>query len=838
MASRFFSPCIYPMRSIVGITMTILLCLSFVSLQAQTVQGNILRGIVYAPTDNGVAPKPGVVVSLRNSATGMVQKIQSNRAGVFQFSMLPVGQFIITYSGIDIQSISKPLTVSQGTFILADTLTASTINFNEVTVFGASRRQQKVTEAPASVSVVSADDIKRGIAHGQTAKVLEGIVGVDVAQSGMNDFNVNMRGFNNSINRRVLVLIDGRDPSTPLLNLMEWNSLSASLSDIAQMDVVRGPGSALYGANAYNGVINMTTYSPRQVLGTRINATIGEFQTVRGDIRHAGEIGKFSYKLTLGASQQLNHTIVSRLRDTSQTNFGLEYPGLAFDVRPLNDVDRKPFWYTGTARIDYNFDDDHRLVAEGGYSYSGNEFYVNQTGRILIPIAQKPFVRLAYNSPEWNIQAHWNNRTTPVPQLVYNALATSAEQSDVVMIDAQYNKTLLDDRLRLILGASHEYQGVNTTLVGAVPLLAPDNIHHNYSGVYSQVEFALTPTLNIVGAARIDRSTFFDTQFSPKLGVVWEAVQDHTLRFTVNRSFLRPSYPDAGRRSPAGLPVNVASISQTVNQQVSALTGRPLQDIFGLSSLPQWNLGNPTIQPETAVSFEVGYKGIINNRWFITADVYYNRRSNFISTPLGGLAQNVFTPVRANTGDGTANRLADSLLRTALNRVNPLFYDRLALDMGFGGTARPALIIAPRNIGLINEYGLELAGNYFVNDHLSLQANYAYLATGVVENDVPTQRIQPNTSPHRITLGATYTIPNLFDINAQFRYVEAFPWVAGLFEGMVPSYAVMNLNARYTLNHYCSVQLNIFNLLDREHYQIFGGSILRRYSTLTVAVTL
>ncbi len=800
-------------------------------------QGAVLRGTIVLVSENTTVIKPGVLVSLTNTATKRIQKIQSNQQGLFQFSGLSAGSYILQYSGIDIQRIEKTIVIDRQDITLRDTLVASTVNFNEVTVFGASRRQQKITEAPASVSVVTAEDIKRGAAHGQTAKLFEGIVGVDVAQSGMNDFNVNMRGFNNSINRRVLVLIDGRDPSTPLLNLMEWNSLSSSISDIAQIDVVRGPGSALYGANAYNGVINMTTYAPRQVLGTRINATMGEFETFRGDIRHAGEFGKFSYKLTFGASRQLNHTLVSRLRDTTLPNNGLEYAGLAFDVRPLGETDRKPFWYTGGVRLDYNVDDDHRIVAEGGYSYSGNEFYVNQTGRILIPIAQKPFLRLAYNSPEWNIQAHWNSRNTPTPQLVYNAAATSAEQSNVFVVDAQYNTLLLEDRLRVIAGVSHEQQAVNTTLVGALPLLAPDDIRHNYSGLYTQLEYKLSPTLQIVGAGRVDRSTFFDTQFSPKLALVWEIMQDHVLRFTVNRCFLRPSYPDASRRSPAGLPVNVAALSQSVNQQVSALTGRPLQDIFGLTSLPQWNLGNPTIQPETAVSYELGYKGIINKSFFVTVDAYYNRRSNFISTPLGGLATNVFTPIRANTNDANTNRIADSLLRVGLNRINPLFYDRLALDMGFGGTRSPALVIAPRNIGLINEYGLEVAGNYYVNDHLSFQANYAYLSTSVVENDVPAQRIQPNTSPHRITLGATYTVPNLFDINAQFRYVETFTWIAGLFEGTVPAYAVMNLNARYTVNANLTFQLNIFNLLDREHYQIFGGTVLRRYSTLTASVT-
>ena len=112
----------------------------------------------------------------------------------------------------------------------------------EFTVYGASRIQQKITDAPAAISVLLPKEITRAASHGQVAKSIENIQGVDVVQSGMNDFNVNMRGFNNSINRRVLILLDGRDPSTPLLNLVEWNSFQTNMGDIAHIEVVRGPG--------------------------------------------------------------------------------------------------------------------------------------------------------------------------------------------------------------------------------------------------------------------------------------------------------------------------------------------------------------------------------------------------------------------------------------------------------------------------------------------------------------------------------------------------------------------------------------------------------------------
>lgn len=718
---------------------------------------------------------------------------------------------------------------------------------DEVTVFGAARREQKITEAPAAISTILPEDLKKAQSHGQIGKVLEGLQGVDVVQSGMNDFNINTRGFNNSINRRMLVLIDGRDPSTPLLNLVEWNSFQSDLSDIKSIEVVRGPGSALYGSNAYNGVINITTYSPKDVLGTRVSVTGGEFETYRLNGRYAASVGdNITFKLSMGYSSQRQSWVTSR--DVSKGG-SLEYLGLAPDLADLasgpagtyragmpnrilnidsliNEHKIATNIY-GTARVDYSLSSNEKVLAEIGYSHYGNEYFVNQTGRILIPDVEKPFARLAYNSPRFNIQGHWYRRNTPIPQIVMNARATSAERSDVYVLDAQWNDNFIDNKLKVILGASHEYQHVNTSILGALPLLSPDNLHNNFSGIYGQAEYSLLDNLQIVGALRYDRSTFFNEQISPKAAIVYTPVSGHTVRGTVNRSFLRPSYGDLYRRSPAGGAVNVAKIDSIV----SALAG---VNKLGLTNLPQWNLGNKEITPEVSMSYEFGYKGIITKELFVTVDAYYNRRSNFISNPLGGIAQDVYKPLTYG------NAKADSIFTAELQKQTKngaMGINRLSSDPVTGS---PALIIAPTNIGLVNEYGVEFGTNYYATDELLVTANYAWLGTEVEENKVSANKILPNTSPHRVTLGISYKEQDTYDVGLQFRYVEGFQWIAGLFEGSVPSYAVMNLNAGYNFGdvlvtgHNIRLGVNVFNLLDRRHYQIFGGTILQRYTTATL----
>src|SRR4030095_9321429 len=96
---------------------------------------------------------------------------------------------------------------------------------------------------------------------GQAPLMLYSVPGVDLVQNGMTDFNVNARGFNSSLTRRVLVLQDGRDVAIAFLGSTEWNAMGVGFDEFSRVEMVRGPGSALYGMNAFSGVLNLTTLS-------------------------------------------------------------------------------------------------------------------------------------------------------------------------------------------------------------------------------------------------------------------------------------------------------------------------------------------------------------------------------------------------------------------------------------------------------------------------------------------------------------------------------------------------------------------------------------------------
>lgn len=798
-----------------------------------------IEGTVRSSGTNDVLKGITIALIERNKLTS------TDKEGSFTFTNLAPGTYSIKASGIGWNAETQQIEVTADKpAVLTFALQESVKNMGEVIVYGASRQPEKLTTAPAAIAVVTPAQLERASGHDQLGKTMEHIVGIDVVQSGSNDFNINARGFNNSINRRMLVLVDGRDPSTPLLNLNEWNSVTSLLGDVSSIEVVRGPGSALYGPNAYNGVVNIRTTDPLEVQGTRINLTGGEWETFRGSIRHAGRFGDFAYKLSFGASTQLNYSIVSRMKDTTKPNNGLEYPGLAYDVRPLTENARNPYAYIGTARLDYHLDPTSRIVSEFGYSNSGNDFYVNQTGRILIQEVSRPFARLAYNSEHINVQAGWQQRYVPVAQLVYNANATSGEWSNVYQIDAQWNSWLMDSTVRVILGAQHEQQFVNTTYdyeidttavprQSRLPLLSPDDQRGIFTGVYGQAEWQANSMLKVVGAIRVDGSNYYDTQVSPKLALVLEPMRGHTVRATYNHSFLRPSFADFYRKSPAGPPVNLTRVESNVDSITSVIVGESVSSNLNLSAATaQWNLGNPTLAPEKANSFEIGYRATPSEKLFVEVNAYWNQRSNFISNPLGGLAPNVYPPVKSNTGNASYDAIADSILAVELAKINPAYPSRLSEYQG-----NPTLVVAPRNIAVVDEYGVEVGATYFLTSELSVSANYAYLKSEVQDNEVSTLKILPNTSPHRINGAIEYVKPGMFDAGIQIRYVEGFQWIAGTVEGPVPSYAVVNLNAGYFILPELRVGINAFNLLDRAHYEIFGGTILRRQVTGSVSYT-
>ncbi len=156
--------------------------------------------------------------------------------------------------------------------------------------------------------------------------------------------------------------------------------------------------------------------------------------------------------------------------------------------------------------------------------------------------------------------------------------------------------------------------------------------------------------------------------------------------------------------------------------------------------------------------------------------------------------------------------------------------DRARLSI-FNG--QPAFVVSNTNIGKVDEYGVELTAFYKISNNLSAKIDYSYFGYEVVENK-SSQPLLPNTAPHRANLSLSYVQPNTYDVTLDVYYSHKFDWLAGTFQGKVPSYTILNLNAGYEITNNLSLGINVYNLLNKKHYQIFGGTFVPRIATAKI----
>jgi iron complex outermembrane receptor protein len=153
-----------------------------------------------------------------------------------------------------------------------------------VRVTSAAKKEQKLLQTPAAVYVITEEDIRRS---GVTTlpDALRLAPGVEVAQLSSDTWAVSIRGFSALYSNKLLVLIDGRSVYSPMFSGVLWNETDLMLEDVERIEVIRGPGAALWGANAVNGVINIITKPARDTQGGLL--TLGGGSYDRGTGRHA-----------------------------------------------------------------------------------------------------------------------------------------------------------------------------------------------------------------------------------------------------------------------------------------------------------------------------------------------------------------------------------------------------------------------------------------------------------------------------------------------------------------------------------------------------------------------
>jgi len=778
-----------------------LLILAFLMTVPVWAQSGEIEGTITREDGSGIG---GVTVVV--SELGAVEI--TSKSGTFRFSGVPSGSYTLSFSLGDNADSESGVEVAAGDITAVTKKVDWDVSFAEtITVYSASRRQERIVDAPASISVFDEEDIERQAATGQIAKVVEFAPGVEVNQSGIFDINLNARGFNSSLNRRVQTIVDGREPSVPFLGSTEWGFLS-NLQDMAVVELVRGPSSALYGANAFNGVLNLITKAPRDHQGGRIGLTAGELSTLKADFLWAGELGSDWYVKVGGSYNEGKDFSRSRIGST-------EYAGLPTEVESPNPN------YDSThlnLRLDKYFGANLFTIEGGTYDAFGSTV-VTGIGRVNIQDVERTWARVNLSGGHYNLLAYTNTRKTPDQ----HALASGGRiflDSENYKVEAQTNWDFSDGKVRLVAGASFKEEEIDSSNFAGFQTLVFAPVKEDYTAFFAQLDFDVGDNLKLVLAGRFDDSSLHDSQVSPKAALVWSINPKNTLRFSYNEAFQVPNYSEFFLDAPTAIAGVGASIDLS---GIEAALCTPFGVSCGFGSPTRIKaLGNVDLELEEITSFEIGYSAILGNKGYLTVDFYQNELDNFITD----LTANVFGSINPNFGPYTppaSHPLPDLLRGTLAGALGPLI---AFLSNNVDGT--PIFALASyTNAGAVDTQGIDIGLNYYITPQWQFDFSYSWFDFEIKEASAGSDVLLPNAAENRFSLGITYSGPQ-WGGAAKFRWVDDFDWAAGAFAGPVESYSVVNLSGYYDINENITVGANISNAFDDEHYESFGGDLLNR----------
>ncbi|HVS00479.1 MAG TPA: TonB-dependent receptor, partial [Thermoanaerobaculia bacterium] len=419
--------------------------------------------------------------------------------------------------------------------------------------------------------------------------------------------------------------------------------------------------------------------------------------------------------------------------------------------------------------------------------------------------------RLNFNSLHWNFLTYYDKRVAK-DQVALSSGALLFEDSSNLHGEIQGNTGFAGGKGFLVGGIAYHEQDVDTSNEQGFHTLMAEAKSENQQAAFGQLEYNFTDKLKAVVAARVDESTLHDTQVSPKGSIVYSFTPNHTVRVTYNQAFQVPNYSELFLRAPAGAPITAFAPLEAALAPL--LGGRTL----GLRSIPILAFGNENLDVEEITSYEVGYSAILSSKLFLTLDYYQSEIENFVTDLLPGVNPEFpgYTPPAFLPAAVQAQILA-----TLRGGLGPANFAGLTAVNGL-----PALVFSYTNAGVVDTQGIDLGLNYYVTNQWVVDFSYSWFDFEVQEQ-LALDRLLPNAPENKVSAGLTYS-GERFGASMKYRWVDDFPWAAGVFVGDVPSYNIVDLSGRYDISDSWQVGVDISNLFDEENFQSFGGDLLSR----------
>jgi iron complex outermembrane receptor protein len=483
-----------------------------------------IKGKVTDAQTGEALPGANVVVT---SAGGAMTGAAAGSNGTFEVKGLSAGTYVVSVSYIGYQKkVMAEVSLAAGeTKTLDLSLAAAGIDLDAVVV-SASRQQEKILAAPAAISVLEAAEMRHVVSPSAQA-VLTNITGVDMAKTGIDREEIVLRGFNNAFSGAAYVLTDYRQAAVASLGVNLHSIMPNASIDLERVEVVRGPGSALYGPGVDAGVIHYITKSPFTSPGTSVSLGGGERSSYYASFRQAGILGsKVGYKIT-GQFAKADDWELNPYNPLDQVQ-------LLSDVKPRN-YDYEKYNFNGM--LQYRLSDRTSLTANGGFS--------SLDATVLSGIGTVQAIGFGYTYGQLRLQSGnffaqtYLNRNNAGDSFVYGTGQKVEDASRLINAQAQYDFSLSNNRHKVIVGADMDITTPDTK--GTIYGRNEDSDQIKEYGGYLQATLGLTPKLDLTFAARGDYNNVQeDFQISPRVAAVLKASSSHTLRATYNRAFSSP----------------------------------------------------------------------------------------------------------------------------------------------------------------------------------------------------------------------------------------------------------------------------------------------------------
>jgi len=481
---------------------------------------------------------------------------------------------------------------------IPDVTAMSVEDLMNVQVTSVSKRAQKLADAAAAIFVITQEDIQRSGAR-NIPELLEMVPGLEVARIDENKWAIGARGFNGRFDDKLLVLIDGRSVYTPLFSGVYWDVQDVMLDDVERIEVIRGPGATLWGANAVDGVINIITKPAKETQSGLIKAGGGDEELTADGVRYGGQVGNKGYY----------RAYVKGFDFGSSTN--------------LAGQNASDGWYqeSGGFRSDWTLSGKDSLTVQG-------DMYHSQDGETLtIPSLTAPYSQTFANTGEYSggdVLSRWTHTysNSSLSLQAYFDRTNYADNNLFVDHESVYDVEFqhdfhVGDRHEIVWGAGYrsiQDRSDSTFTVAVQPSQGQYNLFNAF--LQDEIHF-LNDRLRLTVGSKLEHNDFTGFEYEPNVRLLVNLSANQSVWGAISRAVRTPAITEEGLRLNSGVVPPGAPPFYSPVPVIEAI------------------YGNPQFRSEDMIAYEVGYRVQATKTFSADIATFYNSYTNLLTAEAG-----------------------------------------------------------------------------------------------------------------------------------------------------------------------------------------------------------